>query len=328
MSIVIDVHTHMYTSAWLDLLKQKGGPDLSVEAGRDSPETVCYKGASFCVLEDLHFDFEQRVKNMEEAGVDIAIVSMPPPGVIWGKGEVCLEAAQLSNNEFAQAQKDFPQHIRWMAVLPWETPAHAVEEIKRACDLGAVAAIVHGNIAGKHLTDPKLAPIWQELDDRALPVLVHPTYPIGTEFMELDRYALIASTGFMIDTTLAISKMIFDGFFERYPNLKIIASHAGATLPYLTGRFDRVFDTTERAKVKISKRPSEYLKHIYYDSVTYTQESLELCVKVGTPEHVLYGSDYPFNLGDMKGVLRRVNTLPEDVKHKVRGDNARNIFGI
>ena len=328
MSKVIDVHTHMYTAGWLDLLKRKGGPDLTVEVGRDSPETVCYKGASFCVLEPPHFDFELRVKNMEKAGVDMAVVSMPPPGVIWGKGDVCLEAAQMTNNEFAQAQKDHPEHIRWMAVLPWETPELAVEEIKRACDLGAVAAIVHGSINGRHLTDPDFAPVWKELDDRALPVLVHPTYPIGTELMELDRYALIASTGFMIDTTLAISKMIFDGFFDRYPNLKIIASHAGATLPYLAGRFDRVYDTTERAKVKISKPPSEYLKHIYYDSVTYAQDALELCVKVGTPYHVMYGSDYPFNLGDMEGCLGRVNNLPEDQKHKVRGDNAERIFNL
>ena len=81
-------------------------------------------------------------------------------------------------------------------------------------------------------------------------------------------------------------------------------------------------------KVKIKKHPSEYLKHIYYDSVTYAQESLELCVKVATPDHVLYGSDYPFNLGDMEGCLGRVNNLPEDVRHKVRGDNAERIFNL
>ncbi|MBT7544900.1 MAG: 2-amino-3-carboxymuconate-6-semialdehyde decarboxylase, partial [Kordiimonadaceae bacterium] len=96
MSKVIDVHTHMYTSGWLNLLKQKGGPDLTVVAGLDSPETVCYKGASFCVLEPPHFDFELRIKNMEKAGVDMAVVSMPPPGVIWGKGKICLEAAQMT----------------------------------------------------------------------------------------------------------------------------------------------------------------------------------------------------------------------------------------
>ena len=328
MSKVVDVHTHMYTAEWLDLIKAEGGPDLTVEASLDSPETVFYKGASFCVLEPPHFDFELRVKNMEKAGVDMAVVSMPPPGVFWGSAEVSLEAAQLVNNEFARAQNDFLKHIRWMAVLPWEYPELAVGEIKRACDIGAVAVIVHGSINGRHLIDPMFEPIWQEIDDRALPVLVHPTFPIGTELMELDRYALIASTGFMIDTTLAVSKMIFDGFFDRFPNLKLIASHAGATLPYLAGRFDRVFDTTERAKTKIGKRPSEYLKHIYYDSVTYTQESLELCVEVGGAGHVMYGSDYPFNLGDMEGCLGRVNSLAEDVKHAVRGDNAQRIFNL
>lgn len=328
MSKVIDVHTHMYTEGWLALIKQNGGPDLEVRESLDSPQTVFYKGASFCVLEDAHFDFDLRVENMAKAGVDMAVVSMPPPGVLWGNAGTSLEAAIMVNDEFAAAQKKYPDHIRWMAVLPWEHPDKAVAEIKRACDIGAVAAITHGSINGRHLVDPLFEPIWQELDNRALPVLVHPTFPIGTELMELDKYALIASTGFMIDTTLAISKMIFDGFFDRFPNLKLIASHAGATLPYLAGRFDRVYETTQRAKVKISKPPSEYLKHIYYDSVTYAQESLELCVHVGGADHVLYGSDYPFNLGDMKGCLARVNKLAEKTKHAVRGDNAERIFNL
>lgn len=328
MSQVIDVHTHMYSRAWLELLRRKGGPNLEVRESVDSPDTVYYRGASFCVLEEPHFDYPARVEAMDAAGVDVAVITLSAPNVFWGGESTSLEAAKVCNDEFAEAQSRFPDRIRWMASLPWEYPERATEELDRACNNGAVGVMVLGNINGRHLVDPLFEPVWAEIDRRGLAVLVHPTAPAGIDALELGPYALVASTGFMVDTTVAVSKMIFSGFFDTFPNVKLIAAHAGATLPYLAGRFDQVFERTGRAKESISKPPSEYLRHIYYDAVTYRREALELCVKVGGADHVMYGSDYPFNIGDMEGCLKRVNDLPESARDKVRGDNAKRIFGI
>ena len=89
-----------------------------------------------------------------------------------------------------------------------------------------------------------------------------------------------------------------------------------------------MFNCTRRARVKISRPPSEYLRHVYYDAVTYRQESLELCIQVGGESQVMYGSDYPFNIGDMKGCLARVDKLTDPVRDAVRGANATRIFEI
>ena len=328
MSLVIDVHTHMYTHKWLELLRQHGGPDLEVKESLDSPNTVFYRGASFCVLEDPHFDYEVRIKNMDKAGVDVAIITMPAPSVFWGGPEHSLNAAQTANDEFSEAQTQYPDRIRWMASLPWEYPEAAVIELDRACKAGAVGVLTLGNINGRHLCDELFNPVWQAIDKRALPVLLHPTYPPGIEELALTQYAMVASIGFMIDTSTAVIRMIGDGFFDRFPNLKLIAAHAGGTLPYLAGRLDRVYDRTKRARVNINRPPSEYLQHIYYDAVTYRQESLEMCVQVGTENRVMYGSDYPFNIGDMAGCLQRVNALSDSAREKVRGENAVRIFGL
>ena len=99
-------------------------------------------------------------------------------------------------------------------------------------------------------------------------------------------------------------------------------------MPYLVGRLDRVYDTTKRARVNISRPPSEYLRHIYYDSVCYRQDALEMCINVGGEDRVLYGSDYPYNFGDMKGILARVDALDPAVRDKVRSGNAIRIFNI
>lgn len=328
MGPVIDIHTHMFTAGWLEALRAHGGPDYEVKESLDSPTTVFFRGASFCVLEPAHFDWASRTTAMQAAGVDIAIVTMPAPSVFWGDENKSAAAATAANNDFAAAQSGYPERIRWMASLPWEYPDAAVDELSSAVNKGAVGVLTLGNINGRHLTDPLFAPIWQKIDDLALPVLVHPTSPPGTEALSLADYAMVASVGFMVDTTTALTRMIFDGFFDVYPNLKLIAAHAGATLPYLAGRFDRVFERTRRARVKIASKPSDYLRRIYYDSVTYRQDSLQLCIDIGGADKVMYGSDYPFNIGDMEGCLSRVNALDESVAEQVRSTNAARIFGL
>lgn len=328
MSPVIDVHTHMFSRRWLELLDQCGGPDLTLRESVDSPLTLYHRGASFCVLEDAHFDYAKRIAAMDAAGVDIAIITLPAPSVFWGNADTSTRAARLANEEFADACARHPSRLRWMASLPWQYPQQAVAELEWACAQGAVGVLTLGNIDGRELIDPLFAPIWEAINDRGLPVLLHPTAPPGGDELDLRKYALVASTGFMVDTTVAVAKMIFDGFFDRYPQLKLIAAHAGGTLPYLAGRFDRVYDRTGRAKERISRPPSEYLRHIYYDAVTYQQETLALCIAVAGEDHVLYGSDYPFNIGDMTGCLERVDALPDICRNRVRGDNARRIFGL
>ena len=328
MAPVIDVHTHNYTEGWLALIKKSGGPDYEIRASVDSPMTLYRRGASFGPLEPAHFDFDLRVRNMKAAGVDLAIVTLSAPSAFWGDESVSSEAARIANDEFRAAQTQYPDHIRWMATLPWEYPDAAVAELERASALGAVGVLVLGNVNGWHLVDPLFEPIWRAIDAKALPVLLHPTVPPGAEALDLAQFALVGSIGFMVDTSVAVTRMIFDGFFDRFPKLKLIASHAGATLPYVAGRLDRVFETAKRARAKIARLPSEYLRHIYYDSVCYRQEALAMCVGVGGADHVFYGSDYPFNLGDMQGCLARVDALDATVREKVRGENALRIFGL
>jgi aminocarboxymuconate-semialdehyde decarboxylase len=275
------------------------------------------------------FDYELRIKAMDAAGVDIAIVTLTSPNVYWGSPKVSLDVSKTINNDMAARQRQYPERIRFMCSLPWQHPKLAVAELKRACDeLGAVGVMVLANIAGKSLTEKIFTPIWREIDKRGLPVLVHPSAPPGTAELDVMRYNLIASVGFMFDTSLAVARMIFDGFFDRHPKLKLIASHGGGALPYIAGRLDICFENMPACRERISAKPSTYLKRIFYDSVVFQQESLELALKVGGTGNVLYGSDYPHNIGDMKGCLARVDALPAAQRDAVRGGNAMRIFKL
>jgi aminocarboxymuconate-semialdehyde decarboxylase len=318
----------MLNEAWLGLLKRHGGR-YKVKKVTGGQTGIHRDGAPFMTLTPGMFDYEARIRAMDAAGVDIAIVTLTSPNVYWGPGKVSLEAAKVVNDDMAAQQKRYPERIRFMCSLPWQHAKLALAELKRACDeLGAVGVMVLANIGGISLTDKTFSPIWREIDRRGLPVLVHPTAPPGTKELDVASYNLIASVGFMFDTSLAVSRMIFDGFFDRYPSLKLIAAHGGGALPYIAGRLDICFDRMPACRERISRNPSSYLREIYYDSVVFQQASLELAISVGGADRGLYGSDYPHNIGDMKGCLARVDALPPAERDAVRGGNAERIFRL
>ena len=137
-----------------------------------------------------------------------------------------------------------------------------------------------------------------------------------------------SSIGFTFDTSLAVARMIYDGFLDRYRRLKIIAANGGGAVPYLIARMDQCYDNIPACREKISVRPSEYLPKICADAVLFAPEALELCVRVFGADNVMYGSDYPHTIGDLPGCLARVDALPQAARLKVRGDTARRVFGL
>ena len=327
-SPVIDVHTHMLTKEWVSLLEQHGGPRYTLKQVVGGLRAIHLDGAPFMTPVPNMFDWEARIANMNKARVDIAVVSLTCPNVYWGGPEVSLKGARIMNDDMAKAQKSWPDRIRWFASLPWQHEEIALQELKRACDNGAVGVMVLANIGGKPLTEKSFEKIWQEIDRRGLPVLVHPTAPPGAAEMGLHEFQLTAPIGFTFDTSLAIARCIYDGFFDRFPNLKLIASHGGGALPYLVGRLDICWDNIPAARAKTLEPPRNYMRRIYVDSVVFRQDVLDMCVSVCGPDNVLYGSDYPHTIGDMAGCLSRVDALPDGVRHQVRGLNAQRIFKL
>lgn len=325
MSTVIDVHTHMLDNAWVKLLEKHGGK-YTMKTVFGGLRAIHLDGAPFMTPVPEMFDWELRIRNMDRVGIDVAVVSLSCPNVYWGGEKVSTQAAQIMNDAMARAHKTWPDRIQFFASLPWQYPEAALKELKRARKAGAVGVMVLANISGKHLTDPLFAKIWKAIDAAGLPVLIHPSAPPGVKEMDMSQFQLTASIGFTTDTTLAVARMIYDGFFDRHQKLKIIASHGGGTLPYLIGRLDQCFEFIPACRTKIVEKPSLVARRIYCDSVVFTDEALQMAVNVFGSENVLYGSDYPHTIGDPIGCLARVDRLPHGVRERVRGKNSEAIF--
>jgi aminocarboxymuconate-semialdehyde decarboxylase len=328
MSPVIDVHTHMLNRDWLRLLERHGRPRYTLKAVTGGLRAIHLDGAPFMTPVPEMFDWELRIRNMDRVGIDVSIVSLTCPNVYWGGEKVSLTAAKTMNDEMARARKAWPDRIQWFCSLPWQHEKSALAELRRARKAGACGVMVLANIGGEPLTDPAFAKIWQAIDREALPVLVHPTAPPGVKEMAMSQFQLTASIGFTTDTTLALARMIYDGFFDRHQRLKIIASHGGGTLPFLIGRLDQCFDHIPACRTRTQERPSLHARRIYADAVVFTDDALAMALRVFGSGNVLYGSDYPHTIGDPIGCLARVDRLPDGARERVRGTNAERIFSF
>ena len=325
--MLIDIHTHIYTQRWLEILQEHSGiyrlkirPDGQKEIFRgDTPVSIPQAG---------HFDYDIRIKVMDEAGIDISVVSLTAPSVYWGTEEVSCLAAQEANDSAAEAQANYPERIRWFTTLPWQYPDAAVAELERTCANGAVGVMVLANIAGRSLNDGFFAPIWRAIDDKGLPVLLHPTDPPGADVLDMGEFDLSWSVGFMFDTTLAITRMMFHGFFDKYPNLKLIASHGGAALPYLVGRFEKGDEVEIPERRLMQKKPTDYLQHIYYDCITYDPRSLEYLVSIVGSSQIMFGTDWPHQVFDIEGAKNNIATLSDDDCDAIRHLNAKQVFSL
>ncbi|MEO8723287.1 MAG: amidohydrolase family protein, partial [Sphingobium sp.] len=256
----------------------------------------------------------------------IAILSLTAPNVYVGTRELSLMLARQVNDDFAAAQRRFPDRIRWMASLPFDFPDDALAELARAKRAGAAGICTLTNIHGVALTDKRFAPVWAAIEASGLPVFVHPTTPF-IDGLGLEEFGLANTIGFTTESSLCFARMFLDGFLDRYPRMKLIACHGGGALPYLIARFDRMWEKSSSRR-ESAERPSAYLNRIWYDSIVYDQPTLEYLIAQVGANRVLYGSDYPFLIGDMTGILARVDALPAPQRRAVRGHNAAALFGI
>jgi len=330
-SHVIDVHTHMYTRGWQEAVHKANDPHIKLMPGPNGTDSMFYLWSNVGALPNEMFDWDLRIRKMDDAGVDLALVSLSSPNVFLAEREHSIRAARAANDDFAAAAARHPTRLKWMASLPWDFASDAIAELRRAKDDGAVAICMLTNIVGAPLTEARYQPVWAEVESLGLPVFIHPTLPKADYGLIYPGGggALANAIGFTTETTLCFGRMIFEGFFDRYPQLELIACHGGGTLPYLAARFDRVWEQMSGASKPSKEPPSHYIKHrLYYDSILYDEETLAHLVSYVDKDRVMYGSDYPFSLGDMPGILGRVNQLSPQDRDAIRSGNAVRLFGL
>jgi aminocarboxymuconate-semialdehyde decarboxylase len=188
--------------------------------------------------------------------------------------------------------------------------------------------MLFSNVNGVALADPRYYPLYELANDLEAVLYIHPTHPLGVEAMT--EYWLMPLVGFLFDTTLAASKLVFAGVPEKYPKITWVLTHLGGAIPYLAERLDRGHRAFKECRVNIQRPPSEYLKKFYFDTVNFNTDALKLAIAFAGADHLLAGSDYAHQIGSPKLMLESIRALeiPEKDRAGILGGNAARMLRI
>lgn len=326
--MIIDIHNHYYPPEYLDALgRLKSAIEVTYDA--DGNPLVHYPG-DYNILVRGHRDIAYRREVLDAEGVDTQVISLTTPGTHIETPETAVALAKITNDAFAQVRDDYGGRFVPLATLPLNDPKASAAEFIRAIDtLKFPGAMLFSNVNGTGLDDERFWPVYEAADERGSVLMIHPTYPVGVEAMT--EYWLMPLNGFLFDTTLAASKLVFSGVVKRYPRIKWILGHLGGTIPYLAERLDRGYRAFAGCRKHIDEPPTAYLKrHFYYDTVNFAQGPLKLAIEFAGADHVLAGSDYPHQIGSIPLMLEAIRALPitETEREGILGGNAKGLLGL
>ena len=306
----IDVHAHCVVEEALTLMGKKladqRGPGLGEVGSR-------------------------RIAEMDEAGIDVEALSINP---FWYKAErdLAAQVVKIQNEKLAEWCGTYPERFVAFASVALQYPDLAVQQLEHGVKKqGLRGAAVGASVAGDEFADPKFHPFWAKAEELGILIFIHPqsTPELAKRFK--GNGWLSNTIGNPLDTTIALSHLIFEGTLDRFPGLKICSAHGGGFLPSYAPRSDNCLRVAPEMDtgVKLKKKPTEYLRAMYFDTLVFTSEMLRhLAAEVGTSQLVI-GTDHPIPW-HQDPVTHIMNTpgFSDDERRAILGETAAKLLGI
>ena len=276
----IDIHAHCHF--------REAGALLGADAAAVQVPPV--NGA-----EEAFIEVDKRLKAMDAQAVDMEVLSINP---FWyGKDrELAGQIVKIQNAKLAELCASKPDRFAAFASLTLQAPDLAVQELETAVKKqGLKGAAIGGAVAGVEFSDAKFHPVWAKAEELGVPLFIHPQ-GVPEAGKRLAGNGWLGNTiGNPLETTIALSHLIFEGTLDQFPGLKICAAHGGGYLPSYMNRSDAVQTTFPQRQTRtLKKRPTEYVRQMYYDSIVFTPEALRHLAAEAGPGQVVMGTDYPF----------------------------------
>jgi aminocarboxymuconate-semialdehyde decarboxylase len=274
------------------------------------------------------WDVGQRLRDMDANDVDIQILSPTVFTFFYGQDAALTQACSiLQNEQIALVIRQHPERFLGLGTVPMQAPEMAAGELKRAMTkLGLGGAMIGSHVNGRNLDDPALDPFWSTAAELGALIFIHPHQGAAAE--RLTSYYLKNLVGLPFETTIAAACLVFGGVLERYPELKICLSHGGGFAPYQAGRFQHGWEVRDEPKVHIHRSPDEALGRLFYDTILHSNSALEYLISSVGADHVMLGSDYPFDMGNLDCVARvRALSIEPAARDLILGGYARTVLG-
>ena len=234
----------------------------------------------------------------------------------------------MVNDGLAEYVSRKPDRFVALGTVPLIDGNEAAYELERCMkSLGMKGVEILTNVDGHEISEPAYAPFWKKAEELGALVLIHPNG--FTDAQRFTRFYFNNVIGNPLETTIALHYLIFDGVLERHPKLKILAVHGGGYLPAYSGRIDHAWGARSDSHGNLPQPPTSYLKKIYFDTVVFTPHQLAELVRLFGADHIIMGTDYPFDMADYDpiGHVASVDGFDASTIAALAGGNARQATG-
>jgi len=323
--MIVDVHCHAVPRSLIEaIMRDPARFEASVAYDGGTPSLVI-DGRERGAFAPARFDPEVRLADMDEAGIEIQVLS-PTPSFLLNRRDdgVAAHLAAVMNEGLAEMAAESP---RFWAIgqLPLQSTELSLIELDHICDLGLLGVEVGANVEDVDLDDEVLEPIWARLNELQLTVFVHPTNPKPLPRME--AYHLTNLIGNPLDTSIALSRLMLSGVLLRYPDIRFYFAHGGGFVPYQYGRIDHAYRVNEDTSSAIDVLPSSLLSRVWFDTITHAAPSLRYLIDAVGDANVVVGTDYPSDMGDTRiaGTLGELG-LSTEARDRIEHENAERLF--
>lgn len=317
---VIDIHAHVAVPEFYDeALPHSVFTGFGAVAG---PKVG--RGSIMAVTTEQDAQLEE----MDKRGIDINVVMLITvvQPTYWGDAKRDAELCRIANDWVADWVARRPNRFCGCFTLPLSDRDAALKELDRCVgQLGMPMVQVPSAIDGKYLGEPEFHYLWEALDDQGVAAFMHPT---GVRDPWFQKFRMWNSIGQSIEEAKFITSMIYEGVLERHPGLKLIIAHGGGFLPHYMGRLDRNVANMPDTMKNITKKPSDYLRQLYFDTCVYDTRTLEALIDRVGANHLIFGSDYPIGDADPVAVVSSTRGLDGAALERVLGGNARMLLGM
>lgn len=274
----------------------------------------------------------ERLVDMDRMGVDIqAICPAPYHFFYWTDADYGAQLAREVNEGIAKIAADTPDRFVGLGSVPLQNAQLAIGELDYCVKkLGMRGIEICTNVNGKNLTDPslKLDKFFARCEELGVLIFMH---PLGyTQADRLTHHYFNNVIGNPLDSTVAVSDLIFDGVMARYPKLKILVAHGGGFIAHYWARMDHAWRARADCRTVIKRPPSSFLEKFYFDTITFDPEMLKRLIDRFGADHVVMGTDYPYDMGeeDPLGLIAQVKRLPKASRDLITGGNAARLLKI
>jgi aminocarboxymuconate-semialdehyde decarboxylase len=271
---------------------------VDVHAHCAVPEAMALMGLTVSPSSLLLARPDERLRAMDAQGIDVEALSI---NAYWygAERDVARQLIRIQNERLAEFCATNPERFVAFASVALQHPDLAAEQLEEGLKTyGLRGAAIGGSVNGEELADPKFHPFWTKAEQFGALVFIHPQATgAPTELASrLKGNGVLTNTiGNPLETTIALSHLIFEGTLDRFPRLKICAAHGGGYLPSYAARSDAILTTfPEQCTGTLRKKPTEYLRQLYFDSLVFTPEALRHLVAESGADRIVMGTDYPF----------------------------------